>query len=72
MPLSRESAKVNQPLVITIRGGFSDNVDRDHGTVGGASVYREPGETAVDFRGRLVAVAKAGGHGFVVIGGFPG
>jgi hypothetical protein len=60
---------VAEPVVITIRGGFSDGVDRDHGTVGGASVYREPGERAVAFLDRLVAVAKAGEHRFVVIGG---
>jgi hypothetical protein len=61
---------MTEPVVITIRGGFTDGVDRDHGSVGGASLYREPGERAVAFLDRLIAVAKAGSHGVVTIGGF--
>jgi hypothetical protein len=46
---------VSEPVIITISGGFTDAVDRDHGTVGDASVYRERDETALAFLDRLVA-----------------
>jgi Family of unknown function (DUF5681) len=58
-------------LVIRISGGFQDGVDGDHGTAGGgASIYREPDETALDFLDRLVATAKADRKSFVTISGF--
>ena len=64
--------KANRPrgiTIIRISGGFTDSVAEDHGSVGDLSLYRQPDETALGFLDRLVNVAKAGGHEFVVIGG---